>query len=394
MPANRPNPLSSKPKLLTLIALGGVLLSACGGDKPKEGGPGGMAGMAAPVSVIVAQPTKVATSIEVVGQTEGAKEVEVRARVGGILLHRSYEEGATVKAGQTLFQIDRAPLEIALAQAKALQAETQARLDQSARETVRLKGLLAQNAISQKEYDDMVSSSAIAKANLLAAQARVRDAELNLSYAQVTAPISGVTGRAQKSEGTLVSTGADSLLTTIVQTDPIWVRFSIADNELDNLPQRQVNKHTVKGVEIVGADGGKPLAGKLNFAASSIDPKLGTLQLRAELANADNSLLPGQFVRVKLITGERDGVFLVPQVAVLSSDKGKFVFVVGADGKAEPHPVQTGDWQGKDWVILGGLKAGDKIITDNLMKVRPGAPVQIQPAGAKPDAGKPQAGKA
>ncbi len=394
MPASYPTPPFRKLKLLPLTLFGAALLAACGGDKPKDGGPGAMAGMAAPVSVLEAQPTKVTTSIEVVGQTEGAKEVEVRARVGGILMHRSYEEGAPVKAGQTLFQIDRAPLEIALAQAKALQAETQARLDQSARETVRLKGLLAQNAISQKEYDDTVSSSAIAKANLMAAQARVRDAELNLSYAQVTAPISGISGRAQKSEGTLVSTGTDSLLTTIVQTDPIWVRFSIADNELDNLPQRQVNKQTVKGVEIINAENGKPLAGKLNFAASSIDPKLGTLQLRAELANGDNSLLPGQFVRVKLITGERDGVFLVPQTAVLSSDKGKFVFVVGADGKAEPHPVQAGDWQGKDWVILGGLKAGDKIITDNLMKVRPGAPVKIQPADAKPDAGKPQAGKA
>lgn len=389
MPANRPDSLSSKPKLLTLIVLGGMLLSACGGDKPKEGGPGGMAGMmAAPVSVIIAQPTKVATSIEVVGQTEGAKEVEVRARVGGILLHRSYEEGATVKAGQTLFQIDRAPLEIALAQAKAQLAETQARLDQSSREATRLKGLLAQNAISQKEYDDTISSSAIAKANLMAAQARVRDAELNLSYSQVTAPISGISGRAQKSEGTLVSTGSDSLMTTIVQTDPIWVRFSIADNDLDRLPQRQVNKQTVKSIQVQSADNDKPQHGKLNFAASSIDPKLGTLQLRAELANADNALLPGQFVRVKLITGERDGVFLVPQVAVLSGDKGKFVFVVGADGKAEPHPVQVGDWQGKDWVILGGLKAGDKIITDNLMKVRPGAPVKIQPADAKPNAGK------
>ncbi|MEN9457012.1 MAG: efflux RND transporter periplasmic adaptor subunit [Rhodocyclaceae bacterium] len=392
MPAHYPSSFSVKHLLLATTSA--LLLAACGGDKPKEGGPGAMAGMAAPVSVIEAQPTRVTTSIEVVGQTEGAKEVEVRARVGGILLQRSYEEGASVVAGQKLFQIDRAPLEIALAQARATQAEAQARVDQTIRETARLKGMLTQNAISQKEYDDMVSSSAIAKATLLAAQARVRDAELNLSYAQVTAPISGITGRAQKSEGTLVSTGADSLLTTIVQTDPIWVRFSIADNELDRLPKRQVNKASVRGVQIVTADGEAPLAGKLNFAASSIDPKLGTLQLRAELANPDNSLLPGQFVRVKLITGEREGVFLVPQTAVLSSDKGKFVFVVGPDSKAQPRPVQTGDWQGKDWVILGGLKAGDKIITDNLMKVRPDAPVKIQPAGARPDAGKPQAGKA
>ncbi|MFO1381534.1 MAG: efflux RND transporter periplasmic adaptor subunit [Chitinivorax sp.] len=383
MRQSRPSPSAIRPLLLALL-IAPVALTGCGGDKSKDAAAGAMMNMAVPVTALAVQPTSVATSIEAVGQTEGAKETEVRARVGGILLQRSYEEGAVVKAGQKLFQIDRAPLEIAQAQARAQLAETQARVEQTSREAARLKNLLAQNAISQKEYDDTTSANAIAKANLLAAQAKVRDAELNLSYAQVTAPISGVSGRAQKSEGTLVSSGTDSLLTTITQTDPIWVRFSVADSELDKLPKRQLNKQTVKGVQVIGADGAEPLSGKLNFAASNIDLKLGTLQLRAELPNGDGALLPGQFVRVRLLTGERSGVFLVPQTAVLSGDKGKFVFVVGADGKAGVKPVQTGDWQGKDWVILGGLQAGDRIIVDNLMKVRPGAPVKIQPAGAKP----------
>jgi len=384
MRPSRLKPFAVRPVLLALLASPALMLAGCGKEQPQNAGPGGMMNMAVPVTAVAVQPTSVRTSIEVVGQTEGAKETEVRARVGGILLQRTYEEGAVVKAGQKLFQIDRAPLEIALAQAKAQLAETQARVEQTSREAARLKNLLAQNAISQKEYDDTTSANAIAKANLLAAQAKVRDAELNLSYAQVTAPISGVTGRAQKSEGTLVSTGADSLLTTITQTDPIWVRFSVADSELDQLPKRQLNKHTVKGVEVFGADGAEPVAGKLNFAASNIDLKLGTLQLRAELPNSEGTLLPGQFVRVRLQTGERRGVFLVPQAAVLTSDKGKFVFVVGPDGKAGIKPVQAGEWQGKDWVILGGLKAGDQVIVDNLIKVRPGAPVKIQPAGAKP----------
>ena len=382
-------PPSPSRAALTALAASLVLLTACSGkDQPAGAAPAG--GMPAlPVTVLEIQPTKAETSIEAVAQTEGAREVEVRARVGGILMKRVYEEGATVKAGQPLFQIDRAPLEVAVAQAKAQLAETKARVDQTQREAARLKGLLAQQAISQREYDTASSDNAVAQASVQAAQASLRQAELNLSYATVTAPVSGMTGRAQVSEGTLVATGGGTLLTTLVQVNPIWVRFSVNDAELAAaMPEGRFRAQAIRGIELILPDGSiYPVRGKLNFAASQIDPKLGTQQLRGEFANAEGRLMPGQFVRARLITGERDGVFKVPQGAVMQTDMGPVVMLAGADNKVEPRPVKTGQWSGKDWIITGGLKAGDKVIIDNLIKLRPGATVAPHAPGQGPGAG-------
>jgi membrane fusion protein (multidrug efflux system) len=271
-----------------------------------------------------------------------------------------------------LFQIDRAPYEIALEQAKA-------RADQTRREANRLKGLAEAKAISQKEYDDAVSADA-------QAQAALKQAELNLAWTTVTAPVSGTSGRAVRSEGNLIGTGsADSLLTTIYQTNPIWVRFSLGDSDLARLPARRVTRKDVKKVELILADGSVyEQPGKLNFLASNIDTTLGTQQLRAEFPNPDERLLPGQFVRIRLVTGERDGLFLVPQSAVIQSERGALVMTIDGEGKVAPRPVQAGDWQGKDWIIQGGLQAGDQVITDNLMKLKPGMPVtakEAAPAG-------------
>ena len=374
---------------LTALAASLVLLTACSGKDQPAGAPpaGGMPAL--PVTVLEIQPTKAETSIEAVAQTEGAREVEVRARVGGILMKRVYEEGATVKAGQPLFQIDRAPLEVAVAQAKAQLAETKARVDQTQREAARLKGLLAQQAISQREYDTASSDNAVAQASVQAAQASLRQAELNLSYATVTAPVSGVTGRSVVSEGTLVATGGGTLLTTLVQVNPIWVRFSVNDAELAAaMPEGRFRAQAIRGIELILPDGSiYPVRGKLNFAASQIDPKLGTQQLRGEFANAEGRLMPGQFVRARLITGERDGVFKVPQGAVMQTDMGPVVMLAGAGNKVEPRPVKTGQWSGKDWIITGGLKAGDKVIIDNLIKLRPGATVAPHAPGQGPGAG-------
>ena len=351
---------------------------------------------ALPVTVLEMQPTRAETSVEAVAQTEGAREVEVRARVGGILMKRVYEEGAAVKAGQPLFLIDRAPLEVAVAQAKAQLAESKARVEQTQREATRLKGLLAQQAISQREYDTATSDNAATLAAVQAAQANLRQAELNLSYATVTAPVSGITGRAAVSEGTLVASGSGTLLTTVVQVNPIWVRFSVAESELSAaMPDGHFKPQAIRGVELILPDGSTyPARGKLNFSASQIDPKLGTLQLRGEFPNAEGRLLPGQFVRARLITGVRDGVFKVPQGAVVQTDKGTIVMLASADNKVEPRPVKTGQWSGTDWVILGGLKAGDKVIVDNLMKARPGAPIAPHAPGEGPGAapGKPGEG--
>ncbi len=365
-----------------------LLLAACSGKEQAPAGPPGGAMPPLPVTALEMQPTRVETSVEAVAQTEGAREVEVRARVGGILEKRVFEEGSPVKAGQALYQIDRAPLETAVAQARAQLAEAKARVEQTQREAARLKGLLAQQAISQREYDTASSDNSVAQAAVQAAQAALRQAELNLSYATVTAPVGGITGRSVVSEGTLLATGGGTLLTTVVQVNPMWVRFSIPEGELNAaMPEGRFKPQAIRGVELVLPDGSSyPLRGKLNFAASQIDPKLGTLQLRGEFANPEGRLLPGQFVRARLITGEQSGVFKVPQAAVVQTDKGPIVMTVGADNKVAPRPVKTGQWSGPDWVILGGLQAGDKVIVDNLMKARPGAPVAPHAPGQGPGA--------
>ena len=315
-----------------------------------------------PVTVVEMQPQNLPTTIELMAQTEGAKETEVRARVGGILLKRLYEEGASVKAGQPLFQIDPAPYELALAEVKA-------KAEQTTREEARLKGLLARQAISQKEYDDANSANAMA-------QAALRQAQLNLSWTTVTAPVSGISGRAIKSEGSLIGTADATPITSIYQTNPMWVRFGLSESDIASLPGGQLKAGMVRRVELIlpdGSDYDKP--GKINFLASTVDTTLGTQQLRAEFDNKDNRLLPGQFVRVRLQVGERAGVFLVPQAAVMQTEQARLVMLAGLDNKVVPRPVQTAEWQGKDWVITEGLQAGDKVIVDNLMKLRPGATV-------------------
>lgn len=378
----------------TVFAIACALLaSACG---PK--GPAPAAAPAAPPAaqarIVEMQPQRVPVRLDVVGQVEGSKEVEVRARVAGILVKRIYREGDVVAAGAPLFQIDPAPFEIALAQARAQLAQERARNEQANREAARLKALAAERAISQKEYDDATSTSKLSAATLQAAEANVKQAELNLSYTLVSAPVAGVTGRAVRSEGSLISAGADSLLTSIYQVDPIWVRFSLSESDLGKLPGGRLARGAATELKLVLPDG-KPYEGRgrLNFTATQIDPRLATQQLRAEFDNPRQQLLPGQFVRVQLVAAERDNVFLVPQPAVLQTEKGALVFVVGDDGKAALRPVQLGSWVGSDWMILGGLKAGDRVVADNLLKIRPGTPVTAAapPAPASGGAGAPAA---
>ncbi len=370
-----------------LIVLLVATLAGCSGSKEGAGAPGGPGGQmpALPVTVLEAQPTRVPIAVEVMAQTEGAKETEVRARVGGVIVKKLYEEGAPVKAGQPLFQIDRAPYEIALAQARAALVGARAQAEQAARESGRMKGLLEKQAISRKEFDDATSTDAISQAAVQAAEANLRQAELNLAWTTVTAPVAGQSGRAVKSEGNLIVQGSDNLLTSIHLSNPMWVRFSLAESDTAKLAGGRLDPKTVTGVELVLPDGSVfPRKGRINFLASQIDPTLGTQQFRAEFDNGEGKLLPGQFVRVRLLTGMRDGVFLVPQSAVIQSEQGRLLMLAGPDNKVSPRPVQAGEWYGKDWVILGGLQAGDKVIVDNLMKLKPGAPVMPHKPGEMP----------
>ena len=334
--------------LLAITLLSGIMFAGCG---KKEDAAGAAAMPPMPVSVITLAPQNVPISAEAVAQTEGAKEVEIRPRVGGILLKKLFEEGSNIKAGQAMFLIDPVPFQIALSNAKAQLAQQKAKLEQTEREAKRLQALVATQSISQREADNALSDNSLAKAGLAQYESAVREAELNLSYTTVTSPISGVASRFELSEGALVNANT-SLLTKVYQITPIWVRFSLSDNELAQLggPLTQAN---VKDVRLLLPNGEQyDKKGQINFAASSIDPQLGTQQLRATFANDDKKLLPGQFVRIRVITGEKSGVFLVPQISVIANDQGKFVFVINDKNEAVITPVVGGDWVGKDWVIL------------------------------------------
>ena len=334
---------------------------------------------AMPVAVRVVKQASVPVLVDAVGQAEGSKEVEVRARVTGLLQQQRYTEGDRVKAGAPLFSIERAPFDNALASAKAALAQEQSRLEQTQREVRRLKPLADLQAIAQREADDAITAQRTAEAAVAAARARLKDAELNLSYTAVSAPISGISGRAEKSQGSLVSP-SDGLLTKVVQTDPIWVRFSFSESEMNQLKLGKAD--TTNSVKLLNSDG-TPLGqngivGKLNFTGSNVDAKLGTVQLRASFANPDLAVLPGQFVKAQVQVATQRA-WLVPQAAVGSSEQGKTVWTVQA-GKATATPVEVGGWLGADWVVLKGLKDGDQVITNNLIKMRPGAAVQVKEA--------------
>ena len=363
-----------KRALLSALVLAiAVLVAACG----QESGAGAGPAPAVPVHFVKVEPKSVPIGFDLVGQVEGSKQVEVRARVSGILLKQFYREGDPVSEGARLFQIDPAPFEVALAQAKGQMAQASAQAAQAQREEARLKPLVADRAVSRKEYDDATSAHQLAEASMQQANAALRQAELNLSYTNVTAPVAGISGRAEHSLGTLITTDAGgSLLTTVNQVSPIWVRFSLAQTDLAKLPGGRIAHSTGTAIQVVLPDGSLyPGKGRLNFAATAIDTRLGTQQLRAEFDNPHQQLLPGQFVTVRITAGQRDNVYVVPQAAVIQTEKNYLVFVIDPEGKAQAKAVKTGDWVGSDWTITAGLSPGDRVIVDNLLKLRPGLAV-------------------
>ena len=360
-----------------------LLLAACNPSSgPSAHGAPGSGMPPAAVSTMTVQPKAVLAPFEYTGQTAGSREVEVRARVRGILVARNFTEGGTVKKGQSLYTIDPAPFHAALAKAEADLAGALARLQQAKRNAERLRPLYAEKAVSQKDYDDAVSAEAIGEADIKAARARLLEAQLDLAYTRVEAPVSGIAGRSLPSEGTLVS-GPDVLLTRITQVDPMWVNFGIPD--ADQLRMRSeaeagrlvLPKNGRFEVRLRLADGQVyERTGWLTFSDVRVSGETGTSDTRAVIANPDEKLRPGQFVRVTLTGATRPDAVLVPQRAVLEGPQGKFVYVVDEKSTAQPRPVEVGEWAGSDWIISGGLKPGDRVIIDGVMRIGPGAPVQ------------------
>jgi membrane fusion protein (multidrug efflux system) len=369
---------ASRTSCRALLCVSALLVSACSQDASQQ------AAAPLPVTTLQVKAKSVPLVLDIVGRTEGSKEVELRARVSGILQKRVYAEGDTVKAGAVLFTIEPEPFVIALEHARAALAEEQARNSQARRNADRLKELLTNGLVSRNDADAAISSLEASDAAMLAAQAKVREAELNLSYTKVVAPIGGITGRAFHSEGSLVTAGTDSsLLTTVTQSHPIWARFALSASEYDALrtATREANDLTL-AVELLRQDGtAYPQRGRVNFAGSTVDASLGTVQLRAEFANPDMNILPGEYVRVRLSGGAQPSIS-VPQTAILQGAKGPYVWIVNGEGNAEQRNVKTGAWSGDEWRVLDGLREGDQVIVDNVLKLRQGQSVKTQPAQA------------
>ncbi|HXR57599.1 MAG TPA: efflux RND transporter periplasmic adaptor subunit [Casimicrobiaceae bacterium] len=378
-------------RFLPLVLL--AALAAC--TKPQQQAGGFHGFPPAAVTVKKVEPQTFPVSFEYVGQTQGSKDVEVRARVTGIIEKRLYQEGSFVKAGQPLFTIDARTYEAQVNAAKADLARAQAQKAQADRELARLKPLAERHAIGQKEADDAASNADFASAAVKSAQAKLAELNLNLGYTKVVAPISGLTSRAQKSEGSL-ATQNETLLTTISQINPIWIVFNVSENERLRLNRAasdgrlRLPKDNAYDVTVKLSDGSTfPTQGKINFADTRVNPTTGTYEMRAEIPNADGALKPGQFVRVILRGASRVDVLAVPQVAVLDGPQGKFVYVAGnKDGKdvAVPRPVVVGDWVGTDgtneWVVESGLKPGDPVIVDGVARLMPGGPIKVGPDAA------------
>ena len=382
--------------LCTLAAL--TLLSACG---DKDAAPAAAAGARPPpeVGVIVTKFQPVALQTELPGRVEPVRVAQVRARVNGVVLKREFTEGSEVKAGQVLFRIDPAPYQAALNSARAALGKAQANLTQASTQAERYKPLVEANAVSKQEYVNVVAAQKQAEADVAAARASLQVAQINSGYANVAAPIAGRIGRALVTEGALVSATEATQLAVIQQTSTVYVNFTQSATELQRLRKTAGGKVGANGavpVTVMLDDGSElPQKGKLLFSDVTVDPTSGQVTLRALVPNPDNSLLPGQYVRVRLSQAELPAGILLPQQAVTRGTQGDTVIVVGADGKPAPRPVKIGSQQNGNWIVLDGLKEGEQVVVDGFQKMMvPGAPVKPVPyQAAKAGAAAPAASR-
>ncbi|MGZ8314684.1 MAG: efflux RND transporter periplasmic adaptor subunit [Telluria sp.] len=366
----------------TLAAL--TLLSACG---DKQAAPAAAGNRPPPeVGVVVTKFQPVALQTELPGRVEPVRVAQVRARVNGVVLKRLFTEGSEVKAGQVLFRIDPAPYQAALNSARASLGRSQANLSQAAAQAERYKPLVEANAVSKQEYVNVVAAQKTAEADVAAARAQVQIAQINSGFANVEAPISGRIGRALVTEGALVSATEATQLALIQQTNTVYVNFTQSAVELQRLRKAAGAKAASAAVPVtVLLDDGSelPQKGKLLFSDVTVDPTSGQVTLRAEVANPDNMLLPGQYVRVRLSQAELPSGILLPQQAVTRGSQGDTVIVVGAGGKPGPRDVKVGSQQNGNWIILDGLKEGEQVVVDGFQKMMvPGAPVKPVPFNA------------
>ncbi|MCW3700606.1 efflux RND transporter periplasmic adaptor subunit [Burkholderia cenocepacia] len=376
------------PYRLITVATAAVFLAACG---KKESAP---PPQTPEVGVVTVQPQSVPVFTDLPGRTSAFLVAQVRARVDGIVLRREFTEGTDVKAGQRLYKIDPAPYIAALNSAKATLAKAQANLVTQNALVARYKVLVAANAVSKQDYDNAVATQGQAAADVAAGKAAVDTAQINLGYTDVVSPITGRVGISQVTPGAYVQASQATLMSTVQQLDPVYV--DLTQSSLEGLKLRQdVQSGRLKTtgpgaakVSLILEDGktySEP--GKLQFSDVTVDQTTGSVTIRAVFPNPNRVLLPGMFVRARIEEGVNENAFLVPQIGVTHDQKGQAIaMVVNASNKVEPRPLKTTGMQGQNWIVEGGLQAGDHVIVQGVDKVRPGATVKTVPAQLAPAA--------
>ncbi|WP_395061909.1 efflux RND transporter periplasmic adaptor subunit [Paraburkholderia silvatlantica] len=380
-PGQRPFPRVAARRSGLPLILVAVVLTLFAGCK-KASGPPALGAPEVTVMTVTAQDTPV--QLEFTAQTQSSREVEIRARVDGFLDRRTYSEGDKVKAGQTMFLMDPKPFQAALQTARGELAQQQARLTVAQQNLARVKPLAAQQALSQKDLDDAIGNEKQAQAAVISAQGQVETAELNLGYTTIKSPLDGLASYARQQDGSYLIANSSGLLTYVYQLDPIWVNFSISENEMLHFQDEisagklQFPPNSEFVVTVILADGTEfPQHGTISFANPAFSTDTGTFLVRATLANPKGTLRPGQFVRARVSGATRPNAILVPQRAVLQGAKSHFVWVVDNASKAKQRVVEVGDWNGDNWFINDGLKAGERIVVDGAIRVVPDVPLKI-----------------
>lgn len=367
------------------IAVASMGLAGCNKKPPAQAAP------PVPVTVMTVTQKETPVDFEFTAQTQSSREVEIRARVDGFLDKRVYTEGSLVQAGQIMFEMDRKPFDAALQTAKGSLAQQQARLTVSKANLARVLPLAAQNALSQKDRDDAIGDEKQAEAAVISAQGQVQSAELNLSYTIIRSPLRGLSSFAREQEGSYVTPTQGGLLTYVYQLDPMWVNFSISENELLRY-REQVSKGVLRfppdnqfDVTVILADGSVfPQKGRIDFTNPAFSSETGTFQVRAVFANPKGTLRPNQFVRARVSGAVRPNALLVPQRAVLQGSKSHFLWVVDSDNKPHQRVVEVGEWHGDDWFVTDGLHSGERVIVDGAIRVAADSQLKItgEPAPA------------
>jgi membrane fusion protein (multidrug efflux system) len=330
-------------------------------------------------------PTTVPLARELPGRVSAFRVAEVRARVDGIILKRLFTEGADVKEGQPLYQIDPAPYDAALESARATLAKAEANVASARLQAQRYKELVAANAVSRQEYDNAVANLGAFDADISVAKAAIKTAAINLGYTNVTSPVSGRIGRSSVTEGAYVQQGQATLLATVQQLDPVYVDLTQSSTELLKLKGELASgklKNDGVNAKVTALLDGKAYgeSGQLQFSDVTVDPSTGSVVLRALFPNPAGDLLPGMFVRARVELGAITGAILVPQVAVTRNSQGNAVaYVVGKDNKIEPRILTAERTMGDRWLVSAGVVSGDRVVVDGLQRLRPGLEVKPVP---------------